>query len=75
MTLDLQKILEGKRAMRSRLAARPVGEKLGLLDALRERELILRGAAISPRSPGAALREASATYGAGGAGSSAPKAR
>ncbi len=64
MTLDLQKILEGKRAMRSRLAARPVREKL-----------ILRGAAISPRSPGAALREASAAYGAGGAGSSARMAR
>ena len=61
MTLDLQKILEGKRAMRSRLAARPVREKLILLDALRERELI--------------LREAFAAYGAGGAGSSAPKAR
>lgn len=75
MTLDMQKIMESKRTMRSRLAARPVGEKLRLLDALRERELVLRGAAIPSSSATAALREASAVYGAGGAGSSAPKAR
>jgi hypothetical protein len=42
MSLDLQKILESKRALRSKLAARPVAEKLRMLDALRERELVIR---------------------------------
>jgi hypothetical protein len=43
MSLDLQKILESKRALRRSLAARPVAEKLRMLDALRERELAIRG--------------------------------
>ena len=43
MTFDLQKILESKRALRRDLAARPVAEKLRMLDALRERELAIRG--------------------------------
>ena len=43
MNLDLQKILESKRAMRRNLAARPLAEKLRFLDALRERELAIRG--------------------------------
>jgi len=43
MSLDLQKILESKSALRRKLAARPVGEKLRMLDALRERELAIRG--------------------------------
>ena len=42
MTFDLQKILESKRAMRRNLAARPVAEKLRMLDAMRERALALR---------------------------------
>ena len=42
MSFDLQKILESKRALRRNLAARPVAEKLRLLDALRERELAIR---------------------------------
>jgi hypothetical protein len=42
MSLDLQKILESKRALRKNLAARPVAEKLRMLDALRERELAIR---------------------------------
>ncbi len=42
MTFDLQKILESKRAMRRNLAARPVAEKLRMLDALRERALAIR---------------------------------
>ena len=44
MTFDLTKILESKRVFRQRLAARPIGEKLALLDALRERALVLRSA-------------------------------
>ena len=40
----LAKILQSKRAYRQRLAARPIEEKLALLDALRERALVLRPA-------------------------------
>ncbi len=43
MSFDLKKILESKRALRRHLAARPVAEKLRLLDALRERQLAIRG--------------------------------
>jgi len=42
MSFDLQKILESKRALRRDLAARPIAEKLRLLDAMRERELAIR---------------------------------
>ena len=42
MSFDLAKILQSKRALRQRLAARPIAEKLAMLDALRERELALR---------------------------------
>ena len=42
MTFDLTKILQSKRAFRQRLAARPIEEKLALLDAMRERTLALR---------------------------------
>jgi hypothetical protein len=46
MSLGLQKILESKRAMRLNLAARPIAEKLRLLDVLRERELAIRRNAV-----------------------------
>lgn len=55
MTFDLTKILESKRQFRKRLAARPIAEKLAMLDALRERELAIR-ASRSSRQPGL-LRE------------------
>jgi hypothetical protein len=55
MSLDLQKIPEGKRALRRHLAARPVAEKLRMLEALRERELAIRGRAV--HSDSGALRE------------------
>lgn len=42
MTFDLTKIIESKRAFRQRLTARPIEEKLAMLDALRERTLALR---------------------------------
>ena len=48
MSLDLQRILASKRALRQKLAARPVAEKLRLLDDLRERELTLRRARPHP---------------------------
>jgi hypothetical protein len=41
MTVDLRKILESKRALRRELVARPVAEKLRLLEAMRERELAI----------------------------------
>ena len=46
MTFDLTKILESKRQFRKRLAARPISEKLAMLDALRERALAIRAAPI-----------------------------
>ncbi len=60
MSFDLQKILESKRALRRQLAARPVAEKLRMLDALRERELAIRGGAA--HSDSGILREEPAPY-------------
>jgi hypothetical protein len=57
MRVDFQKILESKRAFRRALAARPIEEKLRMLDALRERELAIRGRA-TPSDPDV-LREQS----------------
>ena len=42
MTFDWDKIAESKRALRIRLAALPVAEKLRMLDALRERSVSIR---------------------------------
>jgi hypothetical protein len=50
MTFNLHTILESKRALRRALAARPVAEKLRLLDALRERQLAIRGRAVRSRN-------------------------
>ena len=60
MTFNIVKILQGKREFRQRLAARPIEEKLAMLDALRERTLAIR----PPRSAAdpAVLREAPPTY-------------
>jgi hypothetical protein len=60
MSFDLQKMLESKRALRRDLAARPVAEKLRLLDALRERELAIRGRSLHPDS--GILREEPPAY-------------
>ena len=60
MTFDLAKILQSKREFRRRLAARPIEEKLAMLDSLRERALALR-----PRQSGsgpAVLREEPPSY-------------
>jgi type I restriction enzyme R subunit len=43
MTIHRARILESQGAYRSALAARPIGEKLRLLDDLRQRALDLRG--------------------------------
>ena len=50
MPPDFQSILASKQAYRRQLAARPIGEKLRMLDALRERELAIRGQAVSPKA-------------------------
>ena len=55
MLFDLQKIIESKRAYRARLAGRPIGEKLRMLDAMREREISLRDSA--PHSQSTVVRE------------------
>jgi hypothetical protein len=59
MSVDLQKILDTKRAFRRKLAALPVAEKLRMLDAMRERELAIRRNA---GTSGLGLREESAHY-------------
>jgi len=48
MTFNLSRILQSKRDFRQRLAARPIAEKLALLDALRERALAIRPARSVP---------------------------
>jgi hypothetical protein len=60
MSFDPHAILESKRALRRKLAARPVAEKLRLLDALRERELAIRGRRIQAESN--VLREEPAPF-------------
>jgi hypothetical protein len=60
MNFDLQKILEGKRTLRCDLATRPIGEKLRMLDALRERELAIRGRTM--QSGSGTIREESTPY-------------
>ena len=60
MTFDLARILKSKRGFRQRLAARPIEEKLAMLDALRERALALRP---TPSTPDAGrLREEPPPY-------------
>ena len=61
MNFDLEKIIEGKRALRRNLAARPIAEKLRLLEAMRERELAIRGRTGRTASA-EALREAPLPY-------------
>lgn len=61
MNFDLQKIIASKRALRRDLAARPIAEKLQLLDALRTRELAIRGrSGTAPATT--TLREAPPSY-------------
>jgi hypothetical protein len=62
MTFDLAKILESKRALRQQLAARPIAEKLALLDALRERELAIRQASQPETESGGSLHETPTPY-------------
>jgi hypothetical protein len=59
MSSNLQTILESKRRYRQHLAARPIAEKLRMLDALRERALLIRPESTSM------LREEPGPYHAG----------
>ena len=58
MTLDLHVILESKRAHRATLAAKPIAEKLRLLDAMRERAVVIRSSSGSAN----VVREKRADY-------------
>jgi hypothetical protein len=64
MSFDLTRILQSKREFRQRLAARPIAEKLAMLDALRERELAIRP--VQSTSDAGALREEPPPYPAQG---------
>jgi len=64
MSFDMAKILRSKREFRQRLAARPIAEKLALLDALRERTLAIRPAHQAAESD--VLREGQPPYRAQG---------
>jgi hypothetical protein len=57
MSLDLQRILESKRALRRDLAARPIAEKLRLLDAMRERAEAIRNATRGAHDEPSIVRE------------------
>ncbi len=60
MNADMHRIWEGKRIFRSSLAARPVTEKLAMLDALREMACTIRKA--SKRNPMIAKNEPPREY-------------
>ena len=64
MTFDPQKIVESKRALRRSLTARPIAEKLRMLDELRERSLTIRHAAQSAQDA-TMLREEPPEYSKG----------
>jgi hypothetical protein len=57
MKRDLSRILESKSAFRRELAARPIAEKLRMLDALRERTLAIRRASKSGAVTEAVVQE------------------
>ncbi len=48
MSFDLQMILESKAAHRRKLAQLSIGEKLRLLDAMRERAIAIRDSKMEP---------------------------
>jgi hypothetical protein len=60
MNPDLQHIPESKAPHRRKLADLPIGEKLRLLDAIRERAIAIRGATPEPDS--SVLREDPVPY-------------
>lgn len=63
MTFDSNSLAESKNNYRRSLAARPVAEKLRMLDALRERELAIRGSHAHSPETTLILREEPFVYG------------
>ena len=49
MSFDFEQMAASKQALRRRLTALPIAEKLRLLDGLRERALVIRGASDQQR--------------------------
>jgi hypothetical protein len=60
MSFDLEQMLKSKKAFRDRLAARPIAEKLRMLDALRASALSIRAAKSRQAT---IVRETSSDYG------------
>lgn len=60
MSFDWQKVTESKEAYRRKLAAKPIAEKLRMLDAMRERALAIRNATFGKP---ALVQEPPANYG------------
>lgn len=58
----MKRILASKRALRRKLASRPVAEKLRMLDDLRQRALAIRRAAIHLSTESSVLRETTGEY-------------
>ncbi len=52
-----QKVVDSKRAFRRELAAKPIGEKLRILDRMREREATIRRAAAALKTNRTKARE------------------
>jgi len=48
MSFDLERMLASKRALRRELAARPIVEKLRMLDAMRERAVAIQSGRSAP---------------------------
>jgi hypothetical protein len=63
MNSDFSKIQASKNTFRRDLAAKPVAEKLKLLDAMRERELAIRASKPNPDSASSSLHEEPAASG------------
>ncbi len=58
MTFDLKRMLESKKALRRKLAGRPLPEKLAILDELRDRAWTIRNAGLDRSG----VRESSGKY-------------
>ena len=58
MSFDLQRVLARKRAFRQELAARPVAEKLRLLDELRAAAVAIRRSVLLPNESGMVQEDA-----------------
>lgn len=57
MTFDLERIIEGKRLHRERIAALSIVDRLRMLDALREREIAIRRNSWRPTTCHAQVHE------------------